>query len=678
MNKSYYAVIWLVLMIGQALPGPQTSFWPFNKDASNTANNNDNGIVKKQPPMSPRTVEMRSDMYGHEKQFAKKAHTMMDGSSIAEQGLLMTLLFGSSSSNDPTPADDSPNYAFPVNTGIPKVQSITLTHLNREYEGYRYSVRAAVTTKVQASREYAQTSFRRVLEKVLARLAYSSSSSFDDRRKLTILEERFLDQTAGLLDQLGTWRALLVPDDDQQNATHGAGGAGRIRPRCNNTNFTATPSTTSTLPPFMLQSTPRSSRRELMVPLPPPPPNAPLPQQCAYNRTMVVPSNSNSSTANTTSTTEHMVLMLNSTTNTTTNTTTTTTTTTVREEIKKMESKLTALTNTFLEQIGDSLTPGPAQMLRDALTGHGAMWNAEGLVRDLQTTPMRTLLNDAQRRRRLFVTYFYGDILASTVAVLRREVTAMVRSATPGADEVLVVLQSGGGTVTGYGLVAAQLLRLKAAGLTLTVAVEQVAASGGYMAACVGDTIVCSPFAVVGSIGVIQEMPNVHERLKREGIEFHQVTAGQYKRVLSPTKEVTPEDLQKTKEDIDEVWTLFKDFVSEQRPSLKMDTVATGEVWYGKRAVELGLCDALQAADDVLIDFMDRGYDVYQVKYEEPVPDFWEQLTGKATATGAGSGGSGLLHWFVQRMVALLHAELGKMAGIGIDDNNNHRPMLLV
>jgi hypothetical protein len=153
-------------MIGQALPGPQTSFWPFNKDASPTANNN--GIAK-QPPMSPRTVEMRSDMYGHEKQFAKKAHTMMDGSSIAEQGLLMTLLFGSSSTNDQTTGDDA-NYPFPVNTGIPKVQSITLTHLNREYEGYRYSVRAAVTTKVQASREYAQTSFRRVLEKVLARL----------------------------------------------------------------------------------------------------------------------------------------------------------------------------------------------------------------------------------------------------------------------------------------------------------------------------------------------------------------------------------------------------------------------------------------------------------------------------------------------------------------------------
>jgi serine protease SohB len=151
--------------------------------------------------------------------------------------------------------------------------------------------------------------------------------------------------------------------------------------------------------------------------------------------------------------------------------------------------------------------------------------------------------------------------------------------------------------------------------------VEQVAASGGYMAACIGDTIICSPFAVVGSIGVIQEMPNVYERLKREGVEFHQVTAGDWKRVLSPTKEVTEKDLQKAKEEIEDVWKLFKDFVAEQRPSLNLDRVATGEVWFGNRAVEVGLCDTIQASDDVLTHFVDRGYDVYEVKYKEPIDD---------------------------------------------------------
>jgi serine protease SohB len=126
------------------------------------------------------------------------------------------------------------------------------------------------------------------------------------------------------------------------------------------------------------------------------------------------------------------------------------------------------------------------------------------------------------------------------------------------------------------------------------------------------------------------------------------------------------------------VWTLFKDFVSEQRPTLDMDTVATGEVWYGKRAVEVGLCDAVQAADDVLIEFIDRGYDVYRVKYEEPIPDFWEQLTGKATASSTTESGLGssLLRWCLQKIVALLQAELGNMAGI---DNHHlqHRPLLV-
>ena len=237
-------------------------------------------------------------------------------------------------------------------------------------------------------------------------------------------------------------------------------------------------------------------------------------------------------------------------------------------------------------------------------------------------------------RKRLFVTHFVGDMFATAVTALRQEVTAIVRSATSGQDEVLVVLQSGGGTVTGYGLVAAQLLRIKDAGLRLTVAVEQVAASGGYMVACVGDTIVCSPFAVVGSIGVVQEIPNFYDRLKREGVEFHEITAGEYKRVLSPTKEATPKDLQKAKEDIEEVWQLFKDFVTEQRPSLDINVVATGEVWFGKRAVEIGLCDAIQASDDILTDFVDQGYDVYTVKYEEPVEELFEKIFnfGKVSA----------------------------------------------
>merc|ERR1712127_423190 len=148
--------------------------------------------------------------------------------------------------------------------------------------------------------------------------------------------------------------------------------------------------------------------------------------------------------------------------------------------------------------------------------------------------------------------------------------------AKPG-DEALVALQSGGGTVTGYGLAAGQLVRLKENGLKLTIAVEQVAASGGYMMACCADKITASPFAVIGSIGVISEVPNVFQRLDREGIEFLTVTAGKYKRTLTPTKKPTDEDFAKTKADIEQVLVLFKDWVKTQRPQLDIESVATGE-----------------------------------------------------------------------------------------------------
>jgi signal peptide peptidase SppA len=219
----------------------------------------------------------------------------------------------------------------------------------------------------------------------------------------------------------------------------------------------------------------------------------------------------------------------------------------------------------------------------------------------------------------LYVTRFPGDVTASQLNELREEVTGILRSAQPG-DEALLVLQSGGGTVTGYGLAAAQLQRFKANGMKLTVCVEQVAASGGYMMCCTADRIVASPFAVLGSIGVISEVPNAYERLKQEGIEFQTITAGKYKRTVTPTKKITKEDLKKSTEDIQEIFDLFKRFVKDQRPQLDIENVATGDTWFGEDALERGLCDEIATADDVLLDFVDKGFDVYDVAYD-PTPE---------------------------------------------------------
>jgi len=261
------------------------------------------------------------------------------------------------------------------------------------------------------------------------------------------------------------------------------------------------------------------------------------------------------------------------------------------------------------------------------------------------------------------VTDFPGDVSASQVETLREEVTAILRTAKPG-DEALLKLQTGGGTVTGYGLAAAQLQRFKANGIKLTICVEQVAASGGYMMSCVADRIIASPFAVLGSIGVISDLPNVYERLKKEGIEFQTVTAGKYKRTLTPTKKVTDEDLQKSKEDLEQVLTLFKAFVKENRPSLDIDTVATGETWFGEDALKKGLCDELRTVDDVLCEFVDNGYNVYSVKYDPVSPV--GPLGGLLPATEIKSnndGGiiKGATKWLVRNISSAVREELSSM-----------------
>jgi ClpP class serine protease len=147
---------------------------------------------------------------------------------------------------------------------------------------------------------------------------------------------------------------------------------------------------------------------------------------------------------------------------------------------------------------------------------------------------------------------------------------------------------------------------------------EQVAASGGYMMSCVADKIVASPFAVLGSIGVITEIPNFYDRLKEEGIEFQTVTAGKYKRTITPTKKITKEDVKKSKEDIESVFNLFKGWVEQNRPQLNIEEVATGETWFGPDALERGLCDEIATVDDILLEYIDSGYNVYEVKYDPP------------------------------------------------------------
>ncbi|QDF67483.1 protease SohB [Shewanella sp. SNU WT4] len=221
---------------------------------------------------------------------------------------------------------------------------------------------------------------------------------------------------------------------------------------------------------------------------------------------------------------------------------------------------------------------------------------------------------DEEPVSRVYVIDFKGSIDANEVASLREEISAILTIATS-ADEVIVNVESGGGMVHGYGLAASQLDRIRQANIPLTICVDKVAASGGYMMACVANTVIAAPFAIVGSIGVIAQIPNFNKLLKKHDIDYEQHTAGNFKRTLTVFGENTDEGRAKFQEELEATHELFKTFVSNYRPQLDLSVVATGEHWYGQQALALGLVDKISTSDDVLLGLA-RNKTVIKVRYQ--------------------------------------------------------------
>ncbi len=217
---------------------------------------------------------------------------------------------------------------------------------------------------------------------------------------------------------------------------------------------------------------------------------------------------------------------------------------------------------------------------------------------------------------RIFVLNFDGDLHAEGVQNLREEISAIL-SVSEKPDQVLLRLESPGGVVHGYGHAASQLKRLTDKGIKLTVAVDEVAASGGYMMACVADTIIAAPFAIIGSIGVIAELPNFNRLLKKYDVDIEQHTAGEFKRTLTMLGENTEKGREKFKQELEDVHGLFKSWVKHNRPQLDVDKVATGEHWFGQQALDLKLVDSLGTSDDFIMAKV-ADYAVFEITYEEP------------------------------------------------------------
>jgi hypothetical protein len=360
-----------------------------------------------------------------------------------------------------------------INRGIPPLEYITINNLNQKYDSYQFSLTAATQSKAKAAAEYRAKNFDRALRLGLAG-ASGNGTDLTPFVKTTLLEleKNFLKDGSKLLNKIQTVQAEMTKQAiDEEMEDMG-------------------------IEPYELD---------------PPAPNA-------------TASNGTSALRSTAKTEKERKKELKK--------------SKARNEanfatLTKAQRDLMKLELNFIKDIVMTLGSERASGIRAAFLGDISSRGAGGLLAQMQDRPLSVILQglvhqdvngedatssvNGSQRKSLYVTRFPGDVQASQVAELREEVTAIVRNAKPG-DEALVVLQTGGGTVTGYGLAAAQLLRFKEAGMKLTIAVEQVAASGGYMMCCVADKIVSSPFAVLGSIGVITDIPNVYERLKQEGM----------------------------------------------------------------------------------------------------------------------------------------------------------------
>jgi serine protease SohB len=222
--------------------------------------------------------------------------------------------------------------------------------------------------------------------------------------------------------------------------------------------------------------------------------------------------------------------------------------------------------------------------------------------------------NEESPKKKVFVLNFDGDVNASQTENLREEITALLQVATP-QDEVVVKVESPGGVVHGYGFAASQLLRIRERGIPLTVCVDKVAASGGYMMAVVANRIIAAPFAIVGSIGVVAQVPNFNRILKKHDVDYKEYTAGEYKRTVSVFGEITPKGEEHFQERLHETHVLFKNFVQRFRPQVDLSKVATGDYWFGEEAKLLGLVDELRTSDDHLLSF-DKDTPIFELNYE--------------------------------------------------------------
>jgi protease-4 len=199
---------------------------------------------------------------------------------------------------------------------------------------------------------------------------------------------------------------------------------------------------------------------------------------------------------------------------------------------------------------------------------------------------------------------------------------------------ILLRIDSPGGTVAASQEIALAVKRASEK-KPVVVSVGDICASGGYMVASQADEIIASPGSSVGSIGVIMEVANVEELLNKVGISFTTLTTGAYKDAGSPYRSLTETETAMLNEQLTVIYDQFITDVAEGRdlPETKVRELATGWVWLGSEALDLGLVDSLGNYNDAVKRTAELGGikgepNIVSYEYVDPLSGLWSTLLG--------------------------------------------------
>jgi protease-4 len=184
-----------------------------------------------------------------------------------------------------------------------------------------------------------------------------------------------------------------------------------------------------------------------------------------------------------------------------------------------------------------------------------------------------------------------------------RTVRQLTRFADDASVKAIVLrVESPGGGVASSQEIYEEVKRVRAGGKLVIASLGSIAASGGYFVACTADRIFANAGSMTGSIGVIVQLANAEDLLRRIGVEPTVITSGPFKDSGNPTRALRAEEREVFQALVEDVYQQFVDAVALGR-NLSVDEVrqaADGRIFTGRQAKELRLVDELGSLQDAI------------------------------------------------------------------------------